>query len=200
VARGRFVVFEGVDASGKSTQARRVANERGAHFTFEPGDTALGAQLRGWLLDAETPMTPSTEALLMLADRAHHVATRIEPLLSAGSHVVSDRYYGSTLAYQGYGRGLDLSTLESATTLAIGDCRADLTIVIDIDPDVAASRRAADGRDRFESSDAAFRHRVREGFLRLADSEGWTVIDGNAELAVVSAAVDAALATLTWTA
>jgi dTMP kinase len=79
--RGAFVVFEGIDASGKSTQARRVAELRDAHFTFEPGDTPVGVDLRRWVLDAATPMTPITEALLMLADRSHHVRTVIEPTL-----------------------------------------------------------------------------------------------------------------------
>jgi hypothetical protein len=118
--RGLFVVFEGIDASGKSTQARRVAELHDAHFTFEPGDTPLGVDLRRWVLDAATPMTPITEALLMLADRSHHVRTVLEPTLARGRSVVSDRYFASTLAYQGYGRGVDLARLEAATELAIG--------------------------------------------------------------------------------
>ena len=105
MARGVFVAFEGIDGSGKSGQARRVADARDALFTFEPGDSELGAQLRRWLLDSSATMSPATEALLMLADRAHHVTTVIEPALASGRHVVSDRYSGSTLAYQGYGRG-----------------------------------------------------------------------------------------------
>ncbi|MEI8127040.1 MAG: dTMP kinase, partial [Actinomycetota bacterium] len=108
---GIFLVFEGIDASGKSTQARRVATEANALFTFEPGDTAMGAELRRWLLDAATPMKPETEALLMLADRSHHVNKVIAPALSSGRHVVSDRFAGSTLAYQGYGSGLPLDEL-----------------------------------------------------------------------------------------
>ena len=141
MTRGRFVVFEGIDASGKSTHARRIATQRGALFTFEPGDTPLGGELRRWLLDGSTPMTPVTEALLMLADRSHHVATVIEPTLESGTHVIADRFYASTLAYQGYGRGVDLRDLEAATELAIGSCRPDLTVLIDIDIDVRAATR-----------------------------------------------------------
>ena len=151
--RGTFVVFEGIDASGKSTQARRVAELRDAHFTFEPGDTPLGVDLRRWVLDAATPMTPITEALLMLADRSHHVRTVIEPTLASGRSVVSDRYFASTLAYQGYGRGVDLARLEAATELAIGGCLPDMTVLIDTPLDVANERRAPDVRDRFESAD-----------------------------------------------
>ncbi len=118
--RGVFLVFEGIDLSGKSTQAARVAAAHAALFTFEPGDTPLGKELRRWVLDAATPMAPETEALMMLTDRSHHVRSVIEPTLAAGRSVVSDRYFASTLAYQGFGRGVDLGVLREATALAIG--------------------------------------------------------------------------------
>ena len=180
--RGLFVVFEGIDASGKSTQARRVAELRDAHFTFEPGDTPLGVDLRRWVLDAATPMTPITEALLMLADRSHHVRTVIEPALASGRSVVSDRYFASTLAYQGYGRGVDLARLEAATELAIGDVSAGPD---GLDRYAARRRATSDGprtsRDRFESADLDFHQRVREGYLAIAAKWGdrWCVIDGS---------------------
>ncbi len=199
--RGIFLAFEGIDASGKSTQARRVADARGARLTFEPGDGVLGAQLRTWLLDASQQMTPVTEALLMLADRAEHVATLIEPELSLGRHVVSDRFLASTLAYQGYGRGVDLELLERASDLAVGTCRADLTILIDVPLEVARSRRERSSKDRFESSDDAFHARVREGFLALAQRGGdsWFVVDGTASEDDVAAVIDARLEQLSWT-
>ena len=104
---GRFVVFEGGEGSGKSTQARLLAERWGALLTFEPGATELGARLRKILLDpATTDLDPRAEALLMAADRAHHVATTIRPALLRGRDVVCDRYVGSSLAYQGYARGL----------------------------------------------------------------------------------------------
>jgi dTMP kinase len=200
VTRGLFVVFEGIDASGKSTQARRVAELRDAHFTFEPGDTPLGVDLRRWVLDASTPMTPITEALLMLADRSHHVRTVIEPTLEHGGSIVSDRYFASTLAYQGYGRGVDLARLEAATELAIGTCLPDMTILIDTPPEVANDRREPDARDRFESADLAFHQRVREGYLEIAQKwEGrWCVIDGSKSEEEVADAVDDRLTSLRW--
>ena len=200
MTRGLFVVFEGIDASGKSTQARRVAELRDAHFTFEPGDTPLGVDLRRWVLDASTPMTPITEALLMLADRSHHVRTVIEPTLENGGSIVSDRYFASTLAYQGYGRGVDLGRLEAATELAIGSCLPDMTILIDTPPELANDRRAPDSRDRFESADLSFHQRVREGYLEIAHKwEGrWCVIDGSKSEEEVADAVDDRLTSLRW--
>ena len=198
--RGSFVVFEGIDASGKSTQARRVAELRDAHFTFEPGDTPLGVDLRRWVLDAATPMTPITEALLMLADRSHHVRTVIEPTLARGRSVVSDRFFASTLAYQGYGRGVDLARLEAATELAIGECVPDLTVLIDTPLDVANDRRTFDVRDRFESADLDFHQRVRDGYLAIAATWGerWCVIDGSRNESEVASLVDECLASLPW--
>jgi dTMP kinase len=198
--RGSFVVFEGIDASGKSTQARRVAELRDARFTFEPGDTALGVDLRRWVLDAATPMTPVTEALLMLADRSHHVRTLIEPTLASGHSVISDRFFASTLAYQGYGRGVDLARLEAATDLAIGECVPDLTVLIDTPLEVANERRAPDVRDRFESADLDFHQRVRDGYLAIAAKWGerWCVIDGSRSESEVAELVDECLASLPW--
>jgi dTMP kinase len=195
---GRFVVFEGIDASGKTTQARRVADACGGLFTYEPGDTELGGELRRWLLDATTVMTPATEALLMLADRSHHVATVLLPTLASGRHVIADRYGASTLAYQGYGRGVDLGLLRAATALAVGSCLPDLTLLIDIDVETANERRARNHEDRFESADAAFHERLREGYLEMAaaDPEGWWVIDGRGTFDDVAQAIDHRLRSL----
>ena len=200
MGRGLFLVFEGIDASGKSTQARRVAELRGAHFAFEPGDTPLGVELRKWLLDAATPMKPETEALLMLSDRSHHVRTVIEPALAGGHDVVLDRFFASTLAYQGFGRGVDLADLKAATELAIGDCLPDLTVLIDIELDVANDRRERDSKDRFESADLDFHVRVREGYLTLARDYGdaWFVVDGNRSEEEVARDIDQRLAALAW--
>jgi len=198
--RGPFVAFEGVDASGKSTQARRAASKRAALFAFEPGDSPLGVELRGWLLNAATPMDPETEALLMLADRSHHARRVIEPTLASGRAVITDRYYPSSLAYQGYGRGVDLGLLRVATQLAIGDCRPDLIVLLDVSLETANERRVRDHEDRFESADAAFHERVRAGYLELAQSDTtpWVVIDANVHRDEVSARVDEALDALTW--
>jgi dTMP kinase len=113
--------------------------------------------------------------------------------------VVSDRYFGSTLAYQGYGREMDLAPLRAATDVAIGTCRPDLTIVIDIPVAVAHARRAPSQRDRFESATVDFHERVRQGFLSLAELEpNWIVINGNQNLEAVTERVDAALAAIGW--
>lgn len=196
--RGTFLVFEGIDVSGKSTQARRIAELHDALFTFEPGDTPLGVELRHWVLDAETPMGPVTEALLMLSDRSHHVASVIEPALREGRSVVSDRFFASTLAYQGYGRGVDLARLQSASELAIGSTRADATILLDVPLEVVNERRAHDQRDRFESADAAFHERVREGYLELAERDGWIVVDGSYDPDLVAEMIDDRLSHLPW--
>ncbi len=193
-----FLVFEGIDVSGKSTQARRVAELHDALFTFEPGDTPLGVDLRHWVLDAATPMSPATEALIMLADRAHHVHSVIEPALASGRSVVGDRYYASTLAYQGYGRGVDLVLLQSASELAIGSCRADVTILLDIPVEVVNERRAHDLKDRFESADLAFHERVREGYLELAAAHDWIVLDGTRPQGEVALEIDERVAHLPW--
>jgi dTMP kinase len=197
---GLFVAFEGIDGSGKSTQARRVASERDALFVFEPGDTPMGVDLRRWILEAvSTPMSPTTEALLLLADRSHHVHSVIEPALKSGRHVIADRFYASTLAYQGYGRGVDLGQLRAATQLAIGDRRPDLTILIDLSPGVANERSARSASDRIESANLEFHDRVREGYLELSRSEaGWIVVDGARPRSEVDADIDERLAQLPW--
>ncbi len=145
-------------------------------------------------------MTPVTEALMMLADRSHHVATVIEPSLAAGTHVMADRYYASTLAYQGYGRGVDLVDLQAATELAIGSCTPDLTVLIDIDIDTANERRTRNAEDRFESADVRFHERVRQGYLTMAriDPDRWFVVDGRSSPDEVAAVIDARLDLLNW--
>jgi dTMP kinase len=199
MSRGLFVVFEGIDGCGKTTQARRVAAARGAHFAFEPGDSPLGVDLRRWVLDAATPMTPATEALLMLADRSYHVTHVITPHLEQGRSVVCDRFAASTLAFQGYGRGVDVEDLRAATALAIGDCRPDLTVLIDVSVAVAHEREARDLGDRFEASDVAFHERVRRGYLALAaESPEWAVINGEGDVDSVAAAIDRVLDSLAW--
>ncbi len=193
---GRFLAFEGIDGSGKSTQAARVAKGLGARLTFEPGDTVLGAALRELLLhDFTSNPTSVAEALLMAADRAQHVETVIVPELQAGRHVVTDRFNGSTLAYQGFGRGLDLAVLREVLGFATGGLEPDLTIVVDGDLETARARSSGAKADRLEQLDPSFHARVREGFLQLADSTpSWVVIDGGQNLDEVAAATNAAIA------
>ena len=192
-ARGRLIALEGIDGCGKSTQARALAEVLAARLTFEPGATPVGARLRELLLAPDAaPPTARTEALLMAADRAEHVARIVEPALAAGEWVVSDRYAGSTIAYQGYGRGLDPSQLDGLVRWATGGLAADLSILVDVGVDVAAERLAAQGRrgaDRMERLGPDFAARVREGFLAQAaqDPDRWLVVDGTLDVAALTA-------------
>lgn len=188
---GRFIVFEGGEGSGKSTQARLLAGRLGARLTHEPGGTAIGGRLRELLLDPATAgLDVLAEALLMAADRAQHVAEVIVPALAAGRHVVSDRFTGSSLAYQGYGRGLDLALVRQLSTVATGGLEPDVTILLSVSPEVAAARRTRPN-DRFEATAGGFHDRVRAGYdaLASADPERWVVVNGEPAADDVAAAV-----------
>ena len=197
-ARGRLIAFEGIDGSGKSTQARRVAAARGALATFEPGDTPLGAALRTAVLDATVPATPLAEVLVMAADRAQHVASVIEPALSSGRDVVCDRYGGSTLAYQGYGRGVALGDVATVVGIATGGLEPDVTVLLDVEPAVARERFGAAGAlDRFEAADAGSWSACATGsWLSPQRASGGVVVDGSRALDEVAHDVDAAIRTL----
>ncbi len=192
-ARGRLVALEGIDGCGKSTQAGALAEALGAALTFEPGATPLGARLRELLLAPDAPPpSPRAEALLMAADRAEHVARVLTPALNAGEWVVSDRYAGSTIAYQGYGQGLDPAALEELVRWATGGLAADLSILVDVSVEEAAARLAAGGggkADRLERLGADFARRVRDGFVAqaAADPAHWIVVDGTLEAAELTA-------------
>jgi dTMP kinase len=193
--RGRLIAIEGIDGSGKSTQARLLADALGALRTHEPGATPLGRSVRALVLETDgAPVSPRAEALLMAADRAQHVAEVVAPALDAGRWVVTDRYCGSTLAYQGYGQGLGLDDLERLVRWAAQGIDADLNVLVDVAPDVADARRSPTP-DRLEKLDAGFHTRVREGYLALAaaDPGHWTVVDGSGSVAEVADAVRAAV-------
>lgn len=190
--RGRFIVFEGGEACGKSTQARRLAERLGAVFTFEPGATELGRLMREIVLDPDSHhLDARTEALLIAADKAQHVQAVVEPALASGRDVVCDRYVDSALAYQGHGRGLDLARLEQVLDFATGGLRPDLVLLLEV-PDEVAEERLGRQRDRLESESAAFHRRVREGFRTLAgaDPTRWAVVDGEGSIDEVSARID----------
>jgi dTMP kinase len=192
--RGRFIVLEGGEGVGKTTQAERLAVRLGARLTREPGGTVLGEATRTLLLDPRLDsVAPRAELLLMVAARAQHVAEVILPALESGRDVVCDRFSGSTLAYQGFGRGLPLAEVRLACELATSGLEPDRTILIDIDPGLAATRPRADRPDRIEAAGADFHERVRRGFLELAAGPGWVVVDGAAPPDEVAAAIDAAI-------
>ncbi len=191
---GRFVAFEGGDASGKTTQARRVAERLDALFTREPGGTELGETLRSLVLEPQTRVGLRAEALMIAAARAQHVAEVVRPALDSGRNVVTDRFTGSSLAYQGHASGLDVAEVRSLSDFATEGLWPDLTVLIDVPVEVSMAR-LGDSPDRFEREAGSFHQRVRTGYLELAaEDPTWIVVDGSSTLAEVSAAVDLALA------
>ncbi len=197
MTRGRFVVLEGGDGSGKSTQAADLAAHLrarglGVHETFEPGAGAAGAVIRDLLLHGPEMIAPLAEALLMAADRAQHVAVEIEPALAAGEWVVCDRYVPSSLVYQGVVRDLGVDVVEGLSEVATGGLAPDLVIVLDVADDVAAARQGAEP-DRLEREGAGFHAAVRRAYRELAPARGWVVVDANGSIDDVAGAVRAAV-------
>jgi len=179
---GAFITFEGIDGSGKSTQARLLASAlrlRGFEVvtTREPGGTPLGKRLRAALLDAEERVDPLAELLLYAADRAQHVRTLLRPALESNHIVLSDRYADATVAYQGAGRGFPPELIEQVVALATGGLKPDLTLIFDLPvaAGMARTSRRADSSavkgDRLEIEDAEFHTRVRDAYLQIAARE-----------------------------
>jgi dTMP kinase len=192
---GVFVCFEGGEGAGKSTQARALAgdlNDRGyrALLTFEPGDTAVGKEMRRIVLDPATgELSHRTEVLLYAADKAEHVDTVVMPALERGEVVITDRYVDSMLAYQGAGRALELAEVERVARWATRDLRPQLTVVLDLDPHHGLGR--FDERDRIEGESHDFFVRAREAFLALAaaDPDHYLVVDASRPAEEIAAVV-----------
>ncbi|MDP9402276.1 MAG: dTMP kinase [Actinomycetota bacterium] len=188
--RGRLIAFEGGEACGKSTQAAVLAERLGAVLTREPGGTPAGERVRALLLDAEVAgLDGRAEALLMAAARAQHVAEVVGPALAAGRDVVSDRFSHSSLAYQGYGRGLDLAEVRRLSDWATGGLWPDAVVLLHLPPGQALTAPVAP--DRFESEARHFHERVAAGFRELAagDPERWRVVDAAGSIEEVAARV-----------
>ena len=204
---GRLIVFEGIDGSGKSTQIRKLGDRLGFNVdkpeqlyldfeqeryggsterpsieaTFQFGATEVGGAVRSILLDPSIDcLDDRTEALLVIADKAQHVSEIVRPALARGRTIISDRYCASTLAYQGYGRGLDLELLDKMMRFATQGLEPDLTVLLDIEVS-AALERLGDRRDRIERAGMEFFQRVRDGYLKLAaqHSDSWVAIDAD---------------------
>jgi len=192
---GVFVCFEGGEGAGKSTQAQALATsleERGFHtlLTFEPGDTAVGKEVRRIVLDPATgELSDRTEVLLYAADKAEHVDTVVLPALARGEVVITDRYVDSTLAYQGAGRTLAAEEVERVARWATHDLRPHLTVVLDVDPEHGFGRFAE--RDRIEGESVEFHRRVRAAFVAMAaaDPDHYLVIDAGRSAAEIAAEV-----------
>lgn len=177
-----FLVIEGPDGSGKTTQVGLLAARlRAAGLevvtTHEPGGTPLGVRLRALLLDADGAPQPRTEALLLAADRAEHVARVVRPALAAGLIVVSDRFVPSSLVYQGVGRDLGVAEIERLNRWATAGLEPDRVVVLDADPAVSAGRRAGD--DRLEREPPGFHRTVRDAYRELAAARGWRLVDAS---------------------
>ena len=211
--RGKLIVFEGVEGSGKTTQLQRcskwleasglllrlgaVGTRRQIVVTREPGGTALGIGLRKLLLEAGIHSTPQpiedrAELLMYAADRAQHVEELLNPQLELGAIILCDRYTDSTVAYQGYGRGLDLKLIEQLNQIATGGLESDLTLWLDIEAEIGLKRaRQRGSADRMEQADLAFHQRVQQGFAQLAASYPQRIvrIDGSQSEDVVHGAI-----------
>lgn len=177
---GRYIAFEGVEGCGKSTHVKRLATHLDALVTREPGGTVIGTTLREIMANtANTHLSPRAEALLMSADRAQHLHELVVPTLETGRHVISDRSVYSSLAYQGYGRQLDLAQLRQFNDFAINSRWPDLVVYLRVDLAAVRARLQKRDTDRFEREDDAFFRRVMNGFDELAQREPdrWLVID-----------------------
>jgi dTMP kinase len=205
MTRGRFITFEGGEGSGKSTQIKALAAElRAAKLevveTREPGGSPMGERIRALLLDPEARFDPIAQLLLFSAARRDHVHNLIAPALARGVWVLCDRFADSSRAYQGAAGDVSAAFLRSVEEAAVGATRPDLTVILDIPPDIALPRaharrgRTADA-DAFESADLAFHNRVRQGFLDIArqEPERCVVIDANQSVAFVATDVLAAV-------
>ena len=195
---GRFIVLDGIDGCGKSTQIRHLAQWLPASglmpssarviCTREPGGTPLGQSIRELLLHTEADQVPSVTAELLLyaADRAQHVDSVIRPALLRGDWVLSDRFAGSTLAYQGYGRGLDRPLITRLESIATTGLEPDLTVWLMVPVEVSLQRRHGEKEDRIEAEGRAFLHRVADGFSALAEQRNWCRLDAQQSVSQLS--------------
>jgi dTMP kinase len=202
-SRGRFITFEGGEGAGKSTQIRAIADwlRAAGHdvlSTREPGGSPGAEEIRSLFVRGEAGRWDGiTEALLVYAARRDHILKTIEPALSAGSWVLCDRFADSTMAYQGYGHGVDAGVIRTLHQLAVGDMAPELTLILDIPPETGLSRSRGTvvGEDRFEKLDTSFHQRLRQGFLEIAAAEPrrCAVIDAATDAATVTAALKATI-------
>jgi len=190
--QGIFITLEGPEGAGKTTQLKLVSRKLESlncrHIiTRDPGGTALGKQIRRILLNPDNPVEPTAELLLYQADRAQNVAEVIRPALNAGLIVFCDRYIDSTIAYQGYGRGLSLDLIAQLNEVSTGGLMPNLTILFDLESEEGLGRRHPGSHDRLEQEALEFHQKVRLGYLELAkrDPERWRTIDAARPLTVV---------------
>ena len=196
--KGLFIVLEGIDGCGKTTQIKElkswlptsglIPEGKSLLITREPGGTLLGSELRQILLNDDTADTPApiAELLLYAADRAQHVSNLIIPALNNGDWVISDRFSGSTIAYQGYGRDLNLNTIKDLERIATQSLNPDLTLLLDINVKESIARRKKKSNDRIEKEGEIFLSKVARGFLELAKERSWVRIAGEHSAELIS--------------
>src|SRR5215468_10592009 len=194
--RGVLITFEGVEGSGKSSQCRRLAErlrQRGQDVvvTSEPDGTGLGAGIRALFEADGPPPTPLAQALLFMAARQQHVVQVIRPALERGAMVLSDRYADATVAYQGFGQGVDQDTVRDLNLLATGGVLPDLTLLLDLAPEIGMARIRGRRLDAFERMGLEFHRRVRDGYLEIArgDKTRVVVLDADRDVDLLHAAV-----------
>ena len=191
-----YIAFEGAEACGKSSHAKRLGESLDAVVTRETGGTEIGRRLRDILHDTSiTDLDDHAETLIAAADRAQHLAEVVRPALAAGRHVVSDRSVYSTLAYQGHGRGLPIDDVLRINAWAIGETWPDLVILLTVPPEVTERRMSKRDLDRFEMAGDDFHTRVDQGFASMAadDPDHWVVIDASGPPDEVTATIRAAV-------
>lgn len=185
MTRGSFIAIEGIDGSGKTTLAEAIAEDLRARgqvvtLTREPGGTPLGHAIRQLLLDHAHAPIPLAELMLYAADRAQHVNTLIKPAIDRGETVITDRYTGSTTAYQHHARGLPIDTIHHLNHLATNDLKPDLTILLDLDPRRALERTTSKRRDRIETDTLDRLYRIRRGYQhQAANDPTWVTLDAH---------------------
>ncbi|MFM6188807.1 MAG: dTMP kinase [Planktothrix sp.] len=191
--QGKLIVFEGVEGGGKTTQMQRIQvwlqtlTNAPVVMTREPGGTLFGQELRRLLLEyqGEEPLQDRAELLMYAADRAQHIEGFLKPLLDQGTIILCDRYTDSTIAYQGYGRGLDLSLIDQLNQIATNGLESDLTLWLDVDVELGLARTRARGKlDRMEQATLEFHQRVQQGFKQLAETYPERIIPINGRLNV----------------
>tara|TARA_Y100001968_G_scaffold136078_1_gene124100 strand:- start:1606 stop:2250 length:645 start_codon:yes stop_codon:yes gene_type:complete len=201
--KGRFLVLEGIDGCGKTSQINHLANwlpksglmpkDSRLHITREPGGTELGVLLRNLLLNdsKKNSPTPLTELFLYAADRAQHISQKILPAIQKGDWIVSDRFSGSTIAYQGFGRNLNMSIINQLEEIALQGLYPDITIWLDVGIEESIKRRKEFSNDRIEAEGKEFLTRVASGFSQLAEDRNWIRIDANNHLKKINMDIEA---------